>query len=178
MPPVHTVGVSCAGMRRFILASLQNFNPKSILDLGCGIGAYGWMIRRYLKADTWLVGADGYFPYLTTEYPRLYNVLVKADVFDFVEGRVSIPTECVMCMDVIEHFESDKAKRLSDWLLGQKLAYLSTPLFWFEQDAQHGNELEKHRTGFSFEEVVGMGWKPIAKVRWDERGWIGGFKNV
>jgi hypothetical protein len=172
------VGTSCAGIRRFVLASMQNFNPKSVLDLGCGIGAYAMMMRKYLHPDTWIVGADGYFPYLTSEPGKLYNVQVRASVFDFVEGRISIPTDCVLCMDVIEHFERDKAKRLSDWLMKRPLAYLSTPLFWFEQDAQHGNELERHRSGFTFEEVTGMGWRPIAKVRWDQRGWIGCFKNV
>lgn len=178
---VYNVGVSCAGTRRFVLASMQTKMQQihSILDLGCGVGMYGMMVRNYMPPSCRLIGVDGYLPYLESEYPRkYYNSLIWADLFEVVEGRISVEQDCVLCMDVIEHFEKDRARRLSDWLLKQPLAYLSTPLFWFEQDAVRGNELEKHRSGFFFEELTSWGWKPLAKVRWDARGWIGSFKNV
>ena len=168
---------SCAGIRRYVTLSLQDTRPKTILDLGCGIGMYAEMIRRYLPDYTKLYGLDGYMPYLAHDGCRKYDVLIRSDVFDVVEGRINIPVDCVLCMDVVEHFEREKAKRLLDWLIKQPLAYMSTPLFWFEQDPSNGNAMETHRCFFTFEDIVQMGWHPIAKVRWDARGWIGGFKN-
>ena len=169
---------SCAANRRFVTLSLQETRPNSILDLGCGRGDYGYMIRRYLPDRVKLYGLDGYMPYLVSDFCRKYDILVRADLFDLVDGRISIPVDCVLCMDVIEHLEKDKAMRLSEWLLKQPLSYMSTPLFWFEQDPSYGNDLEKHKCHFTFDELVAMGWKPLAKVRWDSRGWIGAFKNA
>lgn len=168
---------SCAGNRRYVTVSLQQKCPERILDLGCGVGEYARMIRRYLPDRVKLYGLDAYMPYLAQRECEKYDALIRGDIFDVVEGRIIIPVDCVLAMDVIEHFERDKAKRLSDWLLAQPLAYMSTPLFWFEQDPSNGNELERHRSGFSFEEIMSWGWIPLAKVRWDERGWVGSFKS-
>jgi SAM-dependent methyltransferase len=162
---------------RYVLLSLQQHGARSVLDLGCGRGQYGPMVKRYLGRDTRTIGVDGYLPYLAGDDARTYDVLVRGDLFDFVDGRIAAPADAVLCMDVIEHFDREKAKRLSGWLIAQPLAYLSTPLFWLEQDAAAGNALEKHQSWFTFDELVGMGWLPLAKVRWDARGWIGAFKS-
>jgi len=173
-----TVGNSCAAIRRHVVADMQKHPPKTIMDLGCGSGKYGQTIRQYFPPHTMLYGVDGYFPYLESDLPRrMYNILVKADVFDFVKGHIKIPVDCVLCMDVIEHFERERAIELSDWLLGQPLAYISTPLFWFEQDGSWGNEMEKHKCFFQEKEILEMGWKPLSKVHWDARGFVGAFVN-
>lgn len=163
---------------RYVILSLQQHGVRSVIDLGCGRGQYGPMLKRYLGRDTRIIGVDAYFSYLASDDARIYDVLVRGDLFDFVDGRLPMPqVDAVLCMDVIEHFDREKAKRLSAWLLAQPLAYLSTPLFWLEQDASAGNVLEKHLSWFTFDELVGWGWKPLAKVRWDGRGYIGVFKS-
>jgi 2-polyprenyl-3-methyl-5-hydroxy-6-metoxy-1,4-benzoquinol methylase len=150
---------------------------SSVLDLGCGVGMYARDIRKVLPPEVTLYGVDGYWPYLNSELAPLYDVRINASIFDFVDGRITIPVDCVICMDVIEHCDRAQALRLSDWLLKQPMAYLSTPLFDFQQGAVGGNSLECHRTWFSMEELQEMGWLPIVKIEWDKRGWIGAFKS-
>jgi len=172
------MGVSCAEVRGYMMKSLQHVRPKSILDLGCGVGLYGQAIRRALGPTVRLYGVDGFLPFLAGKLAGVYDILVKAQIGEFVAGTVSIKADCVMCMDVVEHFEKPAALELLGWLLKQPLAYMSTPMFEYEQGAVGGNELERHRCWFEFDELVSMGWKPLVKVQWDERGWIGAFNNA
>jgi len=168
---------STAGNRRKVIADIKGRGFRNILDLGCGTGMYGWMARRYLDSGVRWYGVDGYMPYLAGNEARAYDVLVKADVFDIVDGRISIACDCVLCMDVIEHFKEPDAKRLSEWLMKQPFAYMSTPLFWLEQDPSYGNDLERHQCWFGEKELAGMGWIEINRVLWDDRGYVGAFRS-
>lgn len=159
-------------------ACLQRDHPQSVLDLGCGVGAYGGMMRMYVYPTPYLVGVDGWREYLRSTFCRLYDELYEADVFDVVDGRLRVDFDTVLCMDVIEHFEMDEARRLSDWLLAQPRAYLSTPLWDYKQGAVGGNEGERHRSHFTFEGLIGWGWRPVARVQWGrEDKWLGAFRN-
>ena len=175
--PEYRAGVSTPGIRRFVVASLQRDHPQSILDLGCGVGLYGYMIRKFVMPAPYLVGMDAWQPYLETGYCSLYDELICADVFDVVNGKSDVHFDTVLCMDVLEHFERGRARALSDWLLEQPRAYMSTPLFDFPQDAVEGNEYERHRSHYEMDELVGWGWRPLAKVRYQDDYWIGAFKN-
>jgi SAM-dependent methyltransferase len=171
------MGVSQVALHEPVLKSFRDHGFKSMLDLGCGIGQYAVAFRTYLPHDIKLYGVDGYFPYLCKDFCRKYDVVIKADVFDFVESKIIVPVDCVLCMDVVEHFERPQALRLLQWLMNQPFAYMSTPLFDFEQGMVDGNVLETHRTWFSREELEAFGWLPLAGVEYDERGWVGAFKN-
>lgn len=178
-PTIYRAGVSSGYTRRIIIASLQRDRPQTVLDLGCGVGAYGALIRRYVYPSPYLIGVDGWQPYLGSEMCRLYDELICTDIADVVDRKLRLRFDTVLCMDVIEHFEMGDARRLSDWLLVQPVAYLSTPLWNFKQGAVDGNERERHRSHFSFEQLIGWGWYPIAKVRWGrEDKWIGAFRNA
>jgi hypothetical protein len=124
-----------------------------------------------------MYGVDGYMPYLNSNLCRGYDVLVRADVFEVVNERIKIDVECVLCMDVVEHLEKEDAERLMGWLLGRKRAYMSTPLFWMEQDPSQGNELERHKCFFQESDLVKMGWKLVSKVAWGDLGHVGAFRN-
>lgn len=178
---VFRVGVSCSAARRPVVADIQKRieGIEAILDLGCGVGAYGRVIRSYLPRRIRLYGVDGYLPYLYTENPRrFYTALLWANVLELIEGNIRLPVDCVLCMDVIEHFEQAMAMKILAWLHRQKLAYISTPLFWMEQDALGGNELERHKCNFTEAELNHLGWWTLGRFKWDQRGDVGAFRNV
>ncbi len=175
------LGISNPALWRLVAEDLRKRlrGLSSILDLGCGTGVYGEFVRGYLPAYVFLAGVDGYGPCL--EHPRIkrfYSMTARADVFDVVEGRCQVPTDCVLCMDVVEHLEKPKALRLLEWLRARRLAYVSTPLFWFPQDALQGNELERHRCWFDEWELNRLGWRTVVRAPIDQRGDAGAFRNV
>lgn len=138
------------------------------------------MIRRYVAPQPYLIGVDGWAPYFESIHCAMYDELICSDIIEFVKHDIDIWVDTVLCMDVLEHFERDEAKLLSDWLLEQPRAYMSTPMWDFKQGAVGGNEREQHRSHFEFDELVEWGWTPIAKVRWgdQDRKWIGAFRNA
>jgi len=153
---------------------------RTVLDLGCGIGMYGELIRTRVvfPKDLFLIGVDANMEYMRN--PRLaayYNRRMLADLFEVIEGQLALPIDCVLCMDVVEHFERPKALRLLDWLHDRPLAYISTPLFWYEQSGPGVPEAEQHRSFFTERELLGLGWKSVAKVA-ENRGELGAFRNV
>jgi len=127
-----------------------------------------------------LIAVDGYAPYLRNPRIRAYYTRsIVADIFDVVEGKVQVPTECVLCMDVVEHFERERALKLLDWLRARKLAYISTPLFWYEQDGtEWGNLLEAHHCHFESKELEALGWIPVLKIEVYHDKEIGAYRNV
>ena len=137
------------------------------------------MIRKEVFPQPRLIGVDAWLPYLEAEPCKCYDELIWADLFDVVRGKLDICFDCVLCMDVIEHLDKKEGRVLSDWLLKQPLAYLSTPLFPFRQGAVDGNRYECHLSYYDLPELVEMGWKPIVKVQWDGTDrWMGAFKNA
>lgn len=173
----YHAGVSEPIIRRFVLASLQRDRPRSVLDLGCGVGVYGRLMRMHLYPCPYLIGVDAWQPYLESDFASLYDELICANLFDVVNGKRRLWYECVLCMDVVEHFERGAARALLDWLLEQPLAYMSTPLFDYPQGAVGGNEMERHRCYFTMDELVSMGWPPLGKVEIAKDKWIGVFRN-
>jgi SAM-dependent methyltransferase len=159
------------------MASMQCYHPQSVLDLGCGVGAYGSLMRRFIYPTPWITGVDIWEPYLKSEFCEVYDELICADIFDAVNGKLDLHFDTVLCMDVLEHFERPRARELSDWLLGQPRAYMSTPLFDYPQGAVDGNEYERHLSHYTMDELVKWGWRPLAKARQEADLWIGAFTN-
>lgn len=172
------LGTSCAGSIPILLDDIRKYRPSSVLDLGCGIGVYGKFLRETFPGVR-LIGVDGYFPYLASQWPSIhYDVLVKADLFEFLKGSIVIPANCVLCLDVVEHQEKPEAQKILDWVKKQELSYISTPMFWMEQEPQGANELERHKCFFSREELQDMGWILVGQTRWnDDKGYVGVLKN-
>ena len=170
---VYTIGVSCAEMRHKVAEYIVNvINPRVILDLACGVGAYALEIKERDKEIT-MIGLDGCIKYLTSVHAlRYYNVRIHCMIEDYLEGLVSIPADLILWMDGPEHFEKDKATEI----LG-RLYYviISTPLFEYEQGVVEGNKLEMHRCSFTEKEINDLGYETLFKVKYDERGDIGAF---
>jgi 2-polyprenyl-3-methyl-5-hydroxy-6-metoxy-1,4-benzoquinol methylase len=150
------------------------------VDLGCGVGLYGEMIRERFLQRVLLTAVDGYEPYIKHQRVRYcYDYRVLADVFAVVEGRVRLrPFDCVLCMDVVEHFEKGRALLLLDWLMSNPVAYISTPMFEYEQGDENGNPLERHQCFFTEKELTALGWVLVKKKAVGREKEIGAFRNV
>ncbi len=149
-------------------------NPASLLDVGTGMGQYGYLARNNLenvnlfkvegaqgsqrpKAE-WRVRIDGIeaFPtYLTPVHDYIYNHIMVGDALDILPGIASESYELVIAIDILEHFtKSDGLKFLAELKRVAKRAVLvSTPKDFLSQEIE-ANPYENHRSHWLKEDLL------------------------
>lgn len=147
-----------------IVHIVWKLRPKSILDIGCGMGKYGVLFREYLdnwygryKKENWehkIDAIEGYEGYITDLHKAVYD---KIETFNFIKSTWS-SYEMLFLGDVIEHFFKEDGiafleRQRSRWIL------ISTPAWWTKNESSV-NPLETHRSLWEpkdFEEL--KNWK-------------------
>lgn len=136
----------------YVIAQLR---PQSLLDVGCGFGKYGVLVREYL--DVWherydcgswkcrIVGVDGFAAYRNPIWDYVYQEVIVGDAQEVVP-RLEGPFDVSLLADVIEHLEKEAACRLVAACLEKSaVCIVSTPKeFYPQHDVMH-NEFERHR---------------------------------
>jgi len=139
----------------WILTKLKEINPRQIVDVGCGWGAYHSLAAGQLPGAVW-IGIEAWAPYIDKFklFARYEQVLV-ADV-RYLNWAMVQP-DVVILGDVIEHMDKRDAARVwraalehSDWVI------LSIPLGEFPQGALDSNPFEIHRSTWSHEECMDL----------------------
>jgi len=130
----------------------------TILDVGCGYGKWGFLIRdtfdvmlaqNFNKPD-WKIRLTAIEPFdkcITDIQRDIYNEIIQKDIWEVIDelGQYDL----VLMGDVIEHFEKEEAHRLLKGLFQHSGNILiSTPLGMMPQGAWAGNEREVHRSGW------------------------------
>lgn len=133
---------------------LTGLAPTSLLDVGVGLGAYGFLARQYLdvaatgfEPANWRTRIDGveiFDSYRNPTWDYLYNSVTIGDIRDRV---AHLPFyDVILCNDVLEHVSQNEARRLIVALLGRCRALIATtPAIEFPQGPWRGNEAEAHR---------------------------------
>lgn len=139
-----------------MLKTIIGLNPKSIMDVGCGFGKWGFLCREFLDIrdknyfpSEWKIRIDGieiFSKYLTEIHKYIYNKIYVKDVRNFdIKGY-----DLVILGDIIEHFEKDEAIKLIDRLIkNNNNILISTPDGFYEQDEYKGNKHQIHKCGFN-----------------------------
>jgi hypothetical protein len=153
--------------------------PNSVLDVGVGFGKWGFLLREYL--DVWntkqslydcrttrIDGLEPFMPYQLGPgaanwwaYDHVYPVTVQ----DWILGtkpRASAPAsgvasfryDWIFMMDVLEHLGHGQGEEVLRTLRDRcDLLCLSTPIKVRAQGAVMGNELERHVSTWTLEEL-------------------------
>lgn len=137
-----------------VLSVIASVQPASVLDVGCGFGKYGVLLREYLDIwnerltpDTWhtrLVGVEAFEDYRNPISDYVYNEL------HFGPAQQVLPAlgrfDLVLISDVIEHLEIQDATRLVEHCLNAgSIVLISTPRDFYRQHDICGNPYEVHR---------------------------------
>lgn len=101
----------------YLLATIRRLNPRSVLDVGCGFGRYGFLIREFLEIWTehryeksewqvYLEGIDAYAGNWCPLHDYLYDRYVTSDIRSYpFERRFDL----ILAGDVIEHLPKAEA---------------------------------------------------------------------
>src|SRR4030095_16695521 len=137
-----------------IVDLVQIITPKSILDIGCGYGKYGYLSREYLMGDLWdksrtLINAvEGYGDYITDIQKCIYNEIFICDAMDFPK-YLSRDYDLVCIIDAFEHLSVEDGKKfISEILKKSKYLLISIPRYVSSQTGltDDPNKFEQHRS--------------------------------
>src|SRR2546430_10801137 len=127
--------------------------PTRILDIGIGMGAYGFLLRQFtdivsvrINRQQWQTRIDGVevFPaYRNPTWDFAYDQVHFGDIRDLVS---SLPQyDLVMCVDVLEHFPREDSHTLIQELLKKAPTLIATtPTKEYPQGGWGGNPAETH----------------------------------
>lgn len=105
---------------------------KLILDVGCGHGKYGVLLREYLEGNPVVDGVESWEPYVKDfNLKGIYNKVYTEDVTKLSQ-TVLDKYDLVNMGDVIEHIEKEEALNLLDRIKGWVI--IATPFDHFHTD--------------------------------------------
>jgi SAM-dependent methyltransferase len=144
-----------------VLNFFQKEGIETVLDIGCGYGLFGYMIRMEKDFKGELIGMDAYPPYiekLKRHSGAVYDSLVIADArhLPFKSGAV----DTVLASEVIEHLPREGGIELIGEAerVGRKLVLFTTPRGHLPQGTHNGNDLEAHLSGWSERDFSDRGY--------------------
>jgi len=147
-----------------VLQLISIARPRSILDLGCGFGEYGFLIRLH-REDTrvwpthwsqperakWAMRIDGvelHEPYIGSVHHTMYDRVIIGDALSEVErlGRYDV----VFMGNLIEHLTKEAGRQLLDAAYERTdvALILVTPFGFAPFDAAEENVGQRHRSGW------------------------------
>lgn len=161
-----------------IIRFIENLAPKSILDVGVGMGQYGFLARTNLElvnlfnidgayADQkdrslWSVtidGIEGCKIYQTPVHQYAYNQIIWEEALLALSKIADNQYEFVMAVDILEHFEKQDGFIFLQELkrVARRSVLISTPKAFAAQEVA-ANPLENHRSFWSSEELDKFGY--------------------
>ncbi len=147
-------GVLLVAERTITLAGRIEPSPARILDVGCGYGKHGVLLREYLDPTPEIHGVEAWEPYVEAHRLRgIYDHLFVGDVLTFTETDLD-PYDLVVMGDVIEHLDKVAAiefiGRVRGWLV------IATPLVHFHTDP-HLPPTERHVSHWTADDFAATG---------------------
>ncbi len=164
-----------------IVQRIQQLNPASILDVGVGMGVYGFLARNCLEnvhlfrvegahgsqrpRHEWSVRIDGIEAckiYLTPVHEYVYTNLFLGDALEILPTIEDRAYEMVLAIDILEHFTPADGLRFLAELkrVASRCALVSTPKAFQPQEVE-ANPYENHRSLWSRDQLVAQGFTEI-----------------
>ncbi len=149
----------------YCLALIIQLNPRSVLDVGCGVGMWGFLCRTYLdvinervQPDQWQVRIDGtelFEPYIQAHHRSLYSSILIGDIREMAPNLDEY--ELIIAGDIIEHLEKDEGEVVLEQLYDKatKALLVNIPIGeGWDHPERHGNPGELHRSQWAVEDFV------------------------
>jgi ubiquinone/menaquinone biosynthesis C-methylase UbiE len=172
-----------------ILQYIEQLNPTSLLDVGTGMGQYGFLARTNLEnlhlfeiegdkgwqrsKQHWRVQIDGIEAcevYLTPVHDYVYNQIFMGNALDILPTLPAQSYDLVLAIDILEHFTQSDAELFLQELrrVARKSVILSTPKHFIPQEVA-ANPYENHRSLWTEEELIQRHYR---RILFNEISWI------
>jgi len=159
-----------------IVRYAEFLQPHSVLDVGVGMGQYGFLLRTNLEhfnlyevvgtqarrkdKPEWNILIDGieaYPDYVTPVHDYAYNNIYFGDALETLP-QINRKYDLILAIDILEHFEKNIGKRFIGLLKNQsnKKILISTPKEFIEQHVE-ANPYENHRSHWTKEDLSELG---------------------
>jgi ubiquinone/menaquinone biosynthesis C-methylase UbiE len=173
-----------------ILGWAESVKPTRVLDVGAGMGKYGFLLRNSLEAENlfvvdgnkgwqrakkeWRViidGIEGFAGYVTPVHHWAYTNLFIAEALTKLATIQDAAYELVLAIDILEHFEVTRGQKFLNELkrVASHSAIVSTPKTFAPQDVP-ANPYENHRSLWTAAELASFGFSRILP---NDESWIG-----
>jgi 2-polyprenyl-3-methyl-5-hydroxy-6-metoxy-1,4-benzoquinol methylase len=138
-----------------VIAIIQQLNPTTITEIGCGMGKYGLLIREYLdvnvhaqlqrtKQQTKITAIEAQEPYINQYHYNIYDEVIIDDVRNVIDTITN--QDIIMMVDVVEHFDKPEAYNIINKLKKQnKHILIVVPDHHIPQGTVYGNVHETHK---------------------------------
>jgi len=144
----------------FVLYEIQKVATSlTVLDAGCGLGIWGYLLRSSRRRNFTLIGLDIAPSYLSfVREKRVYDTLVRGEV-SYLPFRDKA-FDCVLAVEVIEHLPKDQGKKMLSELerCCRGKIILTTPN-GFKQQTNNEMPTETHRSGWTVRELRSAGFR-------------------
>jgi predicted TPR repeat methyltransferase len=138
---------------------LQEINEcETILDVGCGSSSPAHLFPN----NKVLVGVDGFMPSIEISKEKgIHSQYYHINLLDIEKTFAPRSFDCVMALDVIEHFDKPDALKLISMIekLAIKKVILFTPNGFLAQKEYDSNEFQIHKSGWSYSDMKHMGYR-------------------
>ena len=172
-----------------IIQYIEQINPQSLLDVGTGMGQYGFLSRTNLeninlfeiKGNTgkqrskqgWRVRIDGieaFCDYLTPVHEYCYNNVMLGDALELLPTISDNSYEMVIAIDILEHFTKTDGILFLNQIhrIASKSVVISTPKKFTEQEIE-ANPYENHRSQWGKNELIASGFLTVLE---NQESWI------
>lgn len=172
-----------------IISWVEQLKPASVLDVGIGMGQYGFLLRTKLEGlnlfrtegprgwltprEEWAVridGIEGCAGYLTPVQEWSYNRIIVDDALAALARIPDGSYELTIAIDIVEHFEQPEAERFLAELrrVSTRAALVSTPKDFYEQHVE-ANPLEDHRSHWDEADLRAAGYTEVIP---NEESWV------
>lgn len=145
----------------FLSALFPDLKNKKILDIGCGKGMVGYLIRtqRDLTNST-LIGMDISESFLSfTKKHNIYDKLIKGNItkkLPFKKNSIDI----VICSEVIEHMNKETGEKLLNEInriiAKDGRVIITTPNVWLEMPSK--NYFDQHHSLWKVSDFTKRGY--------------------
>ncbi len=137
---------------KFVARTLSS--QDSVIEVGCGYGYGAYFLSGYCKK---VIGIDVDNEVIKAARHKFKAQNLEYKYLDIVSSEVSLPkTDIVVCFEVIEHMERNKAlilmKRIKDILGNNGVAFISTPRR-IEDVYRTENRRRSHKHEYTYEEL-------------------------
>ncbi|MEN9552399.1 MAG: hypothetical protein RI935_776 [Candidatus Parcubacteria bacterium] len=140
---------------------------KTVLDIGCGV--YSYRDPDTGEKNFHSTGIDLYQESINESQERgIHDVYKKMNALDIDTTFGENAFDAVIALDLLEHLEKEDGHKLLEKMeyVAKKKVIIFTPNGFLPQGERYGNPHQEHLSGWTADEMKGLGYKVIGFGGW------------